>query len=156
MAKALNPNRAKIHRSYTVEETAEVMGVSKGTVRNWLKGDLSPCDDKKPILITGDTLRQFIRAKRTKHKQKCKPWEFYCMRCRKPQLPAEGMVDYEPQSPTKGCLIALCAECGTWMNKYASLDKLEQLEGKLEVSIPKALKRIDERDNPLLNSDFKH
>jgi len=143
--KALNPNRAKIHRSYTVEEAAEVMGVSKGTVRNWLKGDLSPCDDKKPILITGDTLRQFIRARRTKHKQKCKPWEFYCVRCRKPQFPAGGMAEYEPQTATKGRLIALCPECDVWMNKYASPAKLEQLEGKLEVSIPKALKHINDR-----------
>jgi len=156
MPKGLNPNRAKIHRSYTVEEVAELYEVHKNTVRAWIKGDLPICDGKKPMLILGSALREYLKAKRTKHKQKCKPWEFYCVRCRKPQLPAEGMADYEPQSPSKGCLIALCPECGALMNKYTSLAKLEQLEGKLEVSIPNALKRIDEIDKPLLNSDFKY
>ena len=155
MPKGLNPNRAKIHRSYTVEEVAELYGVHKNTVRVWVKDGMPICDCKKPMLILGSALREYLKAKRTKYKQKCKPWEFYCMRCRRPQSPAEGMADYEPQSPRKGCLIAVCPECDALMNKYTSLAKLEQLEGKLEVSIPKALKRINERDNPLLNSDFK-
>ena len=145
MAKKLNPNSIKIHRSYTVEEAAERLGVHKNTIWGWIKRGLMPCDNHHPMLIHGETLRRFIQAKRTQHKQKCKPWEFYCMKCRKPQFPAERMADYQPQSPTKGCLIALCSECDSWMNKFTTLAKLEQLEEKLEVSIPKALKRINDR-----------
>jgi hypothetical protein len=36
----LNPRRAKLHRSYTVEETARLFGVHRNTVRAWLKQGL--------------------------------------------------------------------------------------------------------------------
>jgi len=38
MAKRLNPNLAKIHRNYTVEEVALLFSVHKNTVRSWVKG----------------------------------------------------------------------------------------------------------------------
>lgn len=156
MSKGLNPNRAKIHRNYTVEEVAELFHVHKNTVRTWLKNGLRACDDRFPTLVLGGVLRDYIRAKKTKHKQKCQPWEFYCVRCRKPQLAAEGMAEYEAQTATKGRLIALCSTCETLMNKYSSLGQLEKLKDKLDISLPKTLKHINKRDKPLLNSDFNH
>ena len=156
MGKGLNPNRAKIHRSYTVEEVADLFNVHKNTVRAWLKKGLDACDDRHPTLILGSVLREFIRTKKTKHQQKCQPWEFYCVRCRKPKFPAEGIADYEAQTATKGRLIALCPTCETLMNKYSSLAQLEKLKEKLEISLPKTLEHINKRDKPLLNSDFKY
>jgi len=155
MSRSINPNLAKIHRSYTVEEVADLFKVHKGTVRNWLKKDLSVCDNRLPILILGSVLREFIRAKKTKRKQKCKPWEFYCMRCKRPQAPVENMADYEAQTATKGRLIALCPVCLSVMNKYASLSSLEQIKGKLEISLPMRQKHINKSNNPLLNCDSK-
>jgi len=152
--KGINPNLAKIHRNCTVEEVAGLFGVHKNTVRAWVKNGLNICDDKKPMLILGSVLREFIRNKKTAHKQKCKPWEFYCMRCRRPQSAAGSMADYEPQTSTRGCLMALCSGCETSMNKYFSLAKLEGLNDKLDITIPIALKHINKSDEPLLNSDF--
>jgi len=154
MANSLNPNLAKLHRNYTVEDIAHLYGVHKNTVRAWVKGGLPTCDDRKPMLILGCELRTFIRKKKTRNKQKCHPWEFYCVRCRKPQSPAGGMAEYEPQTATKGRLIALCPACEGIMNKYSSLTRLKLLERKLDISLPKALKHINKSDNPLLNSDF--
>jgi hypothetical protein len=34
-----NPRLAKIHRNYTVEEVANVFGVHRNTVRQWIKGE---------------------------------------------------------------------------------------------------------------------
>ncbi len=156
MRNALNPNRAKIHRNYTVEEVAELFGVHKNTVRAWVKNGLSVCDDRKPMLILGSALREYIQAKKTRNKQKCQPWELYCVRCRKPQFPAGGMAEYQAQTVTKGRLIALCPDCEGIMNKYSSLIHLRVIQGKLDISIPTALKHINKREKPLLNSDFKH
>jgi hypothetical protein len=130
--------------------------VHKNTVRAWVKKGLPICDDRKPMLILGSDLREFIKLKKTKNKQKCQPWEFYCVRCRKPQFPADGMVDYEAQTATKGRLIALCPCCEGMMNKYSSLTHLEAMQGKLDILFPTVLKHINKRDKPLLNSDFKY
>ncbi len=66
MRHSINPNKAKIHRSYTVEEIAELFGVHKNTVRAWLKAGLPICDDRKPMLILGADLRSFLKERKRK------------------------------------------------------------------------------------------
>jgi len=154
MAKRPNPNLAKIHRSYTVEEVANLFSVHKNTVRSWVKNGLATNDDKKPMLIMGDHLRLFLQSKRAVKKRQCRPFEIYCVRCRLPQLPAEKMVDYLPINAVTGCLIGLCPCCNSIINKYSSIAQLEVIKGELDISFPKALKGLNESSHPLLNSDF--
>jgi len=154
VAKRLNPNLAKIHRSYTVEEVAILLSVHKNTVRAWIKGGLMVNDDKKPTLILGSELRIYLQSKRSKNKHQCKPSEIYCVRCRSPQMPADAMVDYEPINDRSGRLIGICPTCDGIINKYVSIANLDQSKGKLDIILPKALKHITESINPLLNSDF--
>ncbi|MFK5949179.1 MAG: helix-turn-helix domain-containing protein [Methylococcales bacterium] len=127
MSKRINPNKVKIHRSYTVEEVACLLPVHKNTVRIWVKdGGLPVCDSQKPMLILGRVLREFLQSKNKKKKHKCKPNEMYCLRCKSPQKPAENMVDYEPITEVTGRLIALCSCCECVINKYTSLANLEK------------------------------
>ncbi len=140
MAKRLNPNLAKIHRNYTVEEAGHLFSVHKNTVRSWLKDGLIVNDNKRPTLILGSELRVYLQSRRSKNKQKCKPSELYCLRCRSPQLPAGNMVDYEPVNCRSGRLIALCSTCGGIINKYFSIANLWQIQEKLDITLPKALK----------------
>jgi hypothetical protein len=155
MAKRLNPNLAKIHRNYTVEEVADLFSVHKNTVRLWVKDGLATNDNKRPMLILGSILKNYLQAKKKSNKRKCLPFEIYCLRCRLPQLPAENMVDYEPINCTMGRLIGLCPKCHGVINKYLNIAQLEQIEGKLDITYTKALKHINESSKPLLNSDFK-
>lgn len=154
MTHSMNPNKAKIHRSYTVEEVADLYGVHKNTVRAWIKLGLSVCDDKKPMLILGADLRVFIQKKKAKRKQTCQPWEMYCVRCRKPQTPFGGMADYVADNEARGRLIALCPECEGGLNKYANLSSIKALGDKLDVALPRALNHLNKMTNPLLNSDL--
>lgn len=144
MAKRPNPNLAKIHRNYTVEEVANLFSVHKNTVRSWIKDGLATNDNKRPMLILGSSLKQYLQLKRESNKRKCLPFEIYCVRCRLPQLPAENMADYEPINGSMGRLIGLCPSCNGIINKYLNLAHLEQIQGELDITLPKALKHINE------------
>ena len=128
MAGRCNPNRAKIHRSYTVEEIALLFGVHKNTVRAWVKAGLPVCDDQKPMLILGSVLREYLQDKNKKRKQKCQKYEMYCLRCKSPQKPAENVVDYEPMNDTTGRMIGICSGCEGVINKYISLVNFEKIK----------------------------
>jgi helix-turn-helix protein len=154
MSKRINPNLVKIHRSYTVEEVADLLSVHKNTVRIWIKEGLTVNDNKRPTLILGSELKAYLQSKRRKNKHKCKPFEIYCVRCRSPQLPAHKMVDYEPLTASTGSLVGLCPTCNGIIYKYFSVANIEQINDKLDITLPKALKHINESVNPLLNSDF--
>jgi hypothetical protein len=150
-----NPRRAKIHRTYTVEEVARLFGVHRNTVRQWIKNGLPVCDDHRPTLILGRHLRGFLQTKRTKNKRPCRPGEIYCMRCRIPRSPAGGMADYMPSSDTAGAIVGICPVCEAMMNRGVNLATLEQIRGELDITMPQAHSRIGDIPHPFVNSDFK-
>jgi Helix-turn-helix domain len=88
-----NPRLVKVHRSYSVEETARLLRVHKNTVRNWLKQGLASIDDRRPILILGRELSRFLHERRQKAKQSCGPGRIFCIACRAPKVPAGKMAD---------------------------------------------------------------
>lgn len=150
-----NPRLAKIHRSYTVEEVATLFGTHRNTVRNWLKQGLPTSDSKRPILILGHALFAYLQARRMKNKQTCQPGEIYCVRCRAPKAPAADMAEYKQVTETLGNLIAICPDCDAIMNRRVSLAKLEQIRGRMDITMPQALRHINESAQPSVNCDLK-
>jgi len=150
-----NPRLAKIHRNYTVEEIAALFGKHKNTVRGWIKEGLPTSDNRRPMLILGRNLRDFLQARRTCNKVTLKPGEVYCIKCRAARKPACDMADYEPLTETQGNLIGICPSCEITIYRRASLTKLEQIRGNLDITFPQALRHIVDRDKPSLNSDLK-
>lgn len=144
MAKRPNPNLVKIHRNYTVEEVADLFSVHKNTVRLWVKDGLATSDNKRPMLILGSVLKQYLQSKRKTNKRKCLPIEIYCVRCRLPQIPAGNMVDFERENYMTGRLIGLCPSCNGVINKFFNVAQLEQIIDKLDIIFPKALEHINE------------
>ena len=149
-----NHRKAKTRRNYTVDEIADVFGVHKGTVRNWIKCGLQVMDKKRPTLIMGLELRRFLEKKRTKNKRKCKPGEIFCVKCREPRLPANMKVNYKPLSDTQGFLIGLCQVCEISIYRRVSLDKINIASGDLVITMPEELRHIVRGDNPSLNRDL--
>ena len=150
-----NPRLPKIHRNYTVEEVARLLNVHKNTVRAWIKAGLPTIDEKRPKLILGKDLQPFLQAKRTKNKRPCKPGEMYCLRCRVPKPPALNMAEYQPKTESLGNLFGICPDCGAGMNRRVSLPKLEQVRGQMDITNPQGVRRIVDREQPPVNSDFR-
>ena len=149
-----NHRLAKIHRTYVVDEVAALFGIHRNTVRNWVKHGLPTSDDRRPMLILGRDLVEFLRARRSKNKRTCAPGEIYCVGCRAPRAPAGDMADYEAVTATLGNLIAICSGCDSMIYRRVSLAKLDQIRGQLEITMPKAVRHIGESALPCVNSDF--
>ena len=151
MARCTGWRAVKSHESYTVEEVARNQGVSKGTVRRWLKSGLPSLNEKRPCLILGGDLIDFLKG-RKKPKQTCKPEECYCFKCKAPRKPAFGEAEYQPITPMNGQLIALC-ECTTLMHKRVSLATLDALKGILKISIRQPSKPLGRSEHSSLNDN---
>jgi hypothetical protein len=87
-------------------------------------------------------------------KQRCQPGEFYCLGCRAPKRPALDMADYCPRTALRGLLSGICPSCGRMIYRAATLAKLDQVTGGLDVTLPTAEQRLDDSASALLNADF--
>lgn len=155
MAKSrANPRLAKIHRSYTVEEIAALYGVHRNTVRQWIKAGLSVVDQRRPVLVLGSALAEYLRIRRTVNKRPCQPGEIYCLRCREPRVPAGTYVRYHPITPTQGNLVGICPCCNTGLFRRVSAANLGQFDGLLRITMPPAEEHIGKSAQPSVNSDF--
>lgn len=133
MKRIHNPNKCKIHRSYTVLEVAELYGVHKRTVRNWINKGLPTFDDIRPLLILGTDLKLFISKQRKANKHKCKSSEIYCFRCRTPRKPKSQTVNFYQQPSGIGRVFAACNVCDSKVNKYFSWRLLDVIQSELMV-----------------------
>lgn len=150
-----NYRLVKIHRSYTVEEAADLFSIHKNTVRGWIKKGLPLCDEKRPVLILGRALVEFLKAQKSKNKRTCQAGEMYCLRCREPRKPVPDMVEYQPITDKVGNLTALCLHCCALMNKRVSRLKLPLIQAQIGITFPQAQKHIGDGSQPSLNSDLK-
>ena len=147
MSKNYNPNRVKINRSYTVEEAASLLGVHKNSVRSWINNHgLMTIDDKKPFLILGKVLREFLQLRRSKNKSKCLPHEIYCLKCKKPRTPAGNMAENIPETDTRGRLISICPVCESLVNRYITFKQVLKIQGQLDISLPEGTKTHNQED----------
>jgi excisionase family DNA binding protein len=153
MTKRYNRRRVKIHRNYTLAEAADLLGVHKHTVSRWAAAGLQTTDARRPLLIHGEDLRAFLRA-REPIKQKCRPGEFYCLSCRAAKRPAFDIAQYTPTSTSRGLLSGFCPTCERPIYRAVSLATIEQKIGGLKVALPREQQRIDDSAAALLNADF--
>lgn len=150
MAKKLNPNKSKIHRSYTIEEVASLYSINKRTVQNWIQDGLSVIKEKKPFLILGTDLRIFIRLKNKSRKRKCKPHELYCFRCKKASMVQANSIHFLRETHGTGRVFGECIQCGTKVHKFYSLRNEEALKVALHKEITDSTKTHSLDDCPSL------
>jgi excisionase family DNA binding protein len=152
------PDRRRIKslRSYTFEEAARDLGVHRNTVRHWVKAGLQVIRDKRPYLIVGGDLAEFLTQRREARRQPCQPGQMYCLKCRKPQEPAGRMADFEASSATAGALVGICPACQRLMYRRVSVARLSEAAGALDVRTRQAQPRIEDTANPDVSCHLPH
>lgn len=89
----LNPKGIFKHRSYTIEELSILLGKNQKTLLRWIgKGLKIVPESKKPILIMGFDLKEFIRKNSSKNKIKLNHNQFYCLSCKKAVYAKRGSI----------------------------------------------------------------
>lgn len=147
MAKRYPAHRLKIHRNYTIEQAAELLGAHVQTVRGWARGGALPvCEKKRPALIVGADLRAFLQKREAAGKRHLGPNEFYCLKCRAPRRPAGMMADYEAKSDRAGRLVALCEACEGLLYRTANADMLAIVAPDLAIIRKSREPSLDEPD----------
>lgn len=134
MPKQARLSGIKAARCYTIEEAAEVSGVSPRTIRNWASDGLRVMDGTRPALIRGDDLRTFIKSARASRKVKTRIDTFYCLRCRKEQRAAEGLADCAIKG-NRATLTALCEACETVVSKPVAEARIPEIARTLDLKI---------------------
>jgi hypothetical protein len=148
-----NARLVKIHRTYTVEEIARVLGVHKHTVRRWEKDGLRSIDDHRPKLFRGLDVRRFLAERREKAKRPMRPGQMFCFKCRTARLPYGGLADLLPMNVSAANLRGMC-ECGTLMHRRVSHDTIEAAARNLTLTIPEGHSRLGDKPSSTVNADL--
>ncbi|MFQ3231036.1 MAG: hypothetical protein ACI9DO_002415 [Reinekea sp.] len=121
----------------------------KNTVASWVKNGLPCLKDMRPFLILGAEAKAYLQNKRGQNKQKCKPNQLYCMRCKAPKMPLDNFVEYSPMTTTKGLLTGFCSHCDCVVNKFIGVKSLKDYSNIFDLKIPIAANNINDSNNPL-------
>jgi excisionase family DNA binding protein len=149
MARRFNWRLIKMHHSYTIEEAARTLGAHKNTVWSWVRGkQLSLVCDRRPYLIQGGALRDFLASEQAARKQRCGPGQIYCIGCRCCKNPAGAIADYRRLTDVTGNLRGLCPDCDRLIHRVVSLARIGAVRGELEITFPQGLERIRQGTSP--------
>lgn len=101
------------HRSYTLKELSELVGMSEKTCQRWIEQGLPTVSgNHKPILIQGREVKNFIRKKNSKLEIKLKRHEFYCFTCKSPTRAKKGSI-----STAGNIRKGICSVCSSKLSR---------------------------------------
>jgi len=138
---------------YTVHEIAELFNLHPNAVRRWAKGGLRTIDSRRPQLIHGTDLIEYLDRRQRARKRRCAFNEMYCFTCREPRRPADGRMTVVQLSPARGIVQGSCEICGTSMNRARSMRHLA--ESVRTFAVTTASLRLSGRSDPVVMCDLE-
>jgi hypothetical protein len=148
-----NPRRVRAGQPYTVQDVADIYELHKNAVLRWIKDGLRLIDQRKPYMIHGGDLVEYLTKKQSGRKHKCKPDEFFCFKCRVPRKAWGNVADIQIKNERKLSLSGLCAVCNTIVHRAGSVKKLPEYQ-KIFLIQTMQEPRITDRTPPIVNSDM--
>ncbi len=150
----LDRRKLRRHHNYTVDEAARTIGAARGTVRRWLIKGLPAIRDRKPFLILGEDLADYM-ARKARAKLSCPPGTCFCVKCRDVRRPAGNMAEFVPINARSGNFRALCPDCGNLMHRRTSIAQLEVIRSILDVAIVERQPRLTDSGQPSTNEHLR-
>ena len=138
----IDGRRIKSLRNFTIGEAAERLSVHKRTVQGWIKAGLPCMKERRPHLILGADLQDFLEQRRKSSRRKCASGQLFCFKCHEPRRPAGGMLDYIPITIVSGNLKGICEACDTFMCRRVALTKIGTVTAGCDVAYPQGQQRI--------------
>jgi hypothetical protein len=148
-----NTRLIRKNHAYYVHEVAERFGIHKNAVLNWVKQGLKTIDGNRPMMIHGSDLAEFLDLRQKSRKNACKPDELYCCKCRQPKQAWERLVDLTKLKQESWLVRAICATCGTKMQRITTTKNLPALQLLFMIQTVNG-EHITESFNPLVMSDL--
>ena len=121
---------------YFVSEIADLFHLHPNAVRRWINAGLVTVDNRRPVLVHGGDLIDFLDMRQAQRKKKCAVDELYCFRCRRPKHPLFNRIEVEMRSETRLNLSGVCDTCGAIMNRAGSVDKIEEYRRVFLIQVP--------------------
>ncbi len=132
MPKSARLTGIKSLRCYTIQEAANVTGVTTRTIRTWIKQGLPIMSGERPALVRGDDLIAFIKRQRAGRKIDLLAHQFLCLKCSAARNAAGGFATCR-RTGARLFLQAICEKCDGVMNKPFAEARLPELRKKLEL-----------------------
>lgn len=118
MAKRYPVSRIKTHRSYEVDEAADLLGCTPQTVRHWIREGLPAITDWRPYLILGRHLKPFLEAREAARKRPLGPNEFWCVSCKTARKSALGIIEEVALPDGRPLLKGICGNCDGTLTRF--------------------------------------
>ena len=112
MGKRANPMAVKSALAYDINEAALALDKTPATIRNWIKDGLTVMSSRKPYLILGAAIQEYLRAKYKAAKRPLGPDQLFCPSCRVGRKPVAMIVTIEPMASKTSLLKGECESCG--------------------------------------------
>lgn len=109
--------------SYTIKEISDCLKINQKTPLRWIEKGLPIVPGgKKPIIILGSDIKNFLRKKDSKKKIKLKRNEFYCFTCKAARNAKRGSI-----KKLKNRKTAVCSVCNGKMSRTNQLSQKDYL-----------------------------
>lgn len=126
MKRTYDPRKVKRHRSYTVQELAQLYEVGPNTIRQWIKKHGLPViADTYPTLIHWEAFRTWLIDWQAARKWTCAHDEMSCLKCQRGRKVKSGTFSITESNKASLMMHGDCKTCGKPMNRTTSQAKLE-------------------------------
>ncbi|UWQ91974.1 helix-turn-helix domain-containing protein [Rhodobacteraceae bacterium M382] len=134
MGKRANPMAVKAALTYDINEAAAALGKTPATIRSWIKDGLPVMSSRKPYLLSGESIRFYLRGKYKAAKRPLGPDDFFCPGCGGARRPVGMAAIVSPIKGKTALLKGECSECGCTCTRMISKSQLGEFAQRFQLS----------------------